>query len=669
MSDKKMNKYDNEHCNNKMTFEECELAILRGAVDKNDKNIKKQFIQSQDIKKLSIIIEKFLIKRKTICYGGSAINAILPKSAQIYDKEFDAPDYDFFVINGVESATELANDFFEAGYSEVEAKPGVHKLTYKIFVNFIPIADISQLNPDIFYHLWKDATTIGGIRYAPANYLRMGIYLELSRPEGFIERWEKIYKRLSLLDKYHPIKLLDVCKTIDFYTNLEETARTSHRHTLAKNHQPKSKVTGLIPNTYINEENIERPSSPDIQETNNQSLYVIIRDTLIDEEVVFFGGYASLLYQRYIIHTKHQGKLANPQPKRKRKTEPEIQTETESETQAETELETQPETERTLVLPSDIDKDVLLESKIEGGYMSKDSLEKEKDNQTIIKKFGHLKNVPDFDVLTETPEKTALVLREQLHASGFRQIHEIVHPPIDEIIPVCYEIKVGDKSVANIFGTVGCHNYNKITIRSREVKVATIDTIMSFYLAFYYTKRFYHIRERILCFAKFLFDLEHYNRLNQTGLLQRFSMNCVGKQNTLQDIRSIKTRKYEDLKYKKDSKEYQEWFFMYRPADNLAIVKHVQNKHHSTKELPHAKENPNIIMEEPEKEYKDKPNYIGHRRNKFQRNYKPGTKKRQYSFLKFYPKRKTMRREPRKKPTNPKIAYKRDPLVKQLFGK
>ena len=90
---------------------------------------------------------------------------------------------------------------------------------------------------------------------------------------------------------------------------------------------------------------------------------------------------------------------------------------------------------------------------------------------------------------------------------------------------------------------------------------------MSFYLAFYFSERFLHFRERILCMAKFLFDLEKHNRLKQHGLLKRFTMTCIGKQQTIESIRSEKTEKYKELKFVKNSKEYKKWFFNYRPAD------------------------------------------------------------------------------------------------------
>jgi hypothetical protein len=97
--------------------------------------------------------------------------------------------------------------------------------------------------------------------------------------------------------------------------------------------------------------------------------------------------------------------------------------------------------------------------------------------------------------------------------------------------------------------------------------VATIDTILSFYLAFLYANFHNYGNERLLCMASFLFEVEQKNRLEQRGLLKRFSMNCYGKQPTLEEIRSEKALKYKELKNDTKNKEYQNWFLKYVPRD------------------------------------------------------------------------------------------------------
>ena len=52
-------------CSNQMTFQECELAVLRHAVDENEKISGEKLASSDEIKKMIQIVEDFLIKKKT----------------------------------------------------------------------------------------------------------------------------------------------------------------------------------------------------------------------------------------------------------------------------------------------------------------------------------------------------------------------------------------------------------------------------------------------------------------------------------------------------------------------------------------------------------------------------------------------------------------------------
>lgn len=52
-------------------------------------------------------------------------------------------------------AKELADIYFKQGFSSVEAKAGVHYGTYKVFVNFFQIADITQIDSKLFSSLKK----------------------------------------------------------------------------------------------------------------------------------------------------------------------------------------------------------------------------------------------------------------------------------------------------------------------------------------------------------------------------------------------------------------------------------------------------------------------------------------------------------------------------------
>lgn len=436
----KTKKYTTKLCNNNMSYEDCELAILHNAIDET-KNIKgKKQVNNEDVQKMLQIVEKFIINKKLICYGGTAINNILPKYAQFYQKDVEIPDYDFFSSSALEDAKELANIYYKNGYKDVEAKAGVHKGTFKVFVNYIPIADITSLHIDLYKNLLTDSIKIAGIHYCPPNFLRMGMYLELSRPEGDVSRWEKVYKRLNLLNTHYPIK--DTCK--------------------------------------VNNNKID------------SKLYSLLCDTLINQDAIFFGGYAYNLYNKFY------------------------------------------------------------------------------DKKTI--------NNNSFDILTDDIDKMALIIEEQLHENKYTNFKKILHNPIGELIPQHIEFQIDKQSVLYIYKPIACHNYNKVKVDGKEIKIATVDTILSFYLAFIYSKdkpRF--DKNRLLCMSKFLFDLSEKHKVETNGVLKRFSINCIGTQPTLESIRSKKAEKFKELKHDKTSEEYEQWFLNYSPYklnDKTIINKH-----------------------------------------------------------------------------------------------
>jgi hypothetical protein len=438
-------KFNTPLCDNNMTFADCEIAILRQAVDETEELQGQKKVNSKEIQDMLQIVEDFIKRKKLVCYGGTAINNILPKYAQFYKRDIEIPDYDFFSANALDDAKELADIYYKAGYTDVEAKSGVHYGTFKVFVNFIPIADITYLHKQIYDAVSSNAIQIAGIKYAPADYLRMAMYLELSRPAGDVSRWEKVAKRLAILNKYYPMKLDKDCSTIDFSKKIK------------------------------------------MDTDDNERIHLLLRDCFIDNDAVFFGGYSTHLYSKYMSEQKQ----------------------------------------------------------------------------------NNVKKIPDFDIISEDPDKCALIVKERLQLENVKHIKIIKHDAIGEIIPRHVEIKIGTNSMAFIYQPIACHSYNEITIDHKTVKVATIDTILAFYLSFLYAKMPYYDKDRLLCIAIFLFQVEQQHRLSQNGILKRFSINCYGKQTTLEDIRSIKSDKYKELKNEKQSKEYNMWFLKYAPNDNV----------------------------------------------------------------------------------------------------
>tara|TARA_X000000368_G_scaffold281224_2_gene223159 strand:- start:1944 stop:3305 length:1362 start_codon:yes stop_codon:yes gene_type:complete len=448
-----------------ISFQDKELKILREAVDNANTVLGKKMIKSDNIKTLISILENFIRTNKCLCYGGTAINNILPEQDKFYNKNVEIPDYDFFSPNPVECSKKLADIFFKEGYTEIEAKAGIHNGTYKVFVNFIPLADITFLDKSLFNNLMKKSIKINGISYCPPDYLRMSMYLELSRPMGDVSRWEKVLKRLILLNKNYPLKGNN-CKNIDFLRNYEDSKEIA------------------------------------------DDIYKVVRKSIINQGLIFFGGYAASLYGKYM-------------PKRERK---------------------------------------------------------------------QLSTIPDFDILSDDAKSSAYIIKEQLIHEGFKNIIINKKLGINDIISEHYEVMIKNNNkidvLCYVYNTTSCHSYNVIYINGEKLKIATIDTMLSFYLIFIFINRPYYDLNRLLCMSEYLFKVQLRNRLEQKGLLRRFSINCYGKHHTLEDIRSDKAKKYKELRQKNlksGNKEYDRYFLRYIPS-NLSKTKQIKrNNYKKTK--------------------------------------------------------------------------------------
>ena len=89
------------------------------------------------------IVENFLRKSKRVCYGGQAINAHLPLSHKIYDATYSIPDYDFFTPSPENDIEQLSTLLKRGGFSDVSIREGMHEGTIKVYVDYIPVADMT----------------------------------------------------------------------------------------------------------------------------------------------------------------------------------------------------------------------------------------------------------------------------------------------------------------------------------------------------------------------------------------------------------------------------------------------------------------------------------------------------------------------------------------------
>tara|TARA_E500000331_G_scaffold344483_1_gene380798 strand:- start:6062 stop:7696 length:1635 start_codon:yes stop_codon:yes gene_type:complete len=446
-------------------FGDCELEILRNAVTKIEQKKGEEVTNTPEVKEIISIVENYIKDNKLVCYGGTAINNILPKRDQFYNFDIEMPDYDFFSSNAMQDAKKLADLYKKKGYDEVLATAGTHYGTFKVFVNFIPVADITQMSREVFDVVQKEAINVAQIKYTPPNFLRMLMYLEISRPGGDVSRWEKVQKRLNALNKNYPLKL-KACAS----KNLQASFKISKDKTI--------------------------------------KIHKCIRDAVTDNGFVFFGGYATYLYSRYM-------------------------------------------------------------------------------SDSIRNKFTREGSL--FDILAKDIHKAAIVIKERLMDKYIdsKNIKIIEHPPVGsitlQIVPEHIEIKVHNQTVCLIFKPVNCHSYNEIEVDKVKYKIATIDTMLSFFLSFIYSKRDYFNRDRIICMADFLYNVQQKNRLSQKGILKRFNIDCYGTGITKEDLRQEKSDAFQKLKSKQNTDEYDRWFLKYRPTGG--DIEDTEWKKFSEKEL------------------------------------------------------------------------------------
>ena len=427
-----------------MSVEEKELELLREAVEKSEKRMGYQIVQSDLNKTIITTLEDFIKSKKLICYGGTAINNLLPKKAQFYNKNYELPDYDVFSKNAVADAKELTDIFFKKGFENVETRTAMVFGTYRVYVNFYPVIDITMMDAHLYAMFLKKGEKKDGIHYSPVNFLRMELYKELSQPQGEIKRWEKVYKRLTILNKYFPI--LKNCRhqklnfTRDFKGN--------------KNH------------SYLKE--------------------ILLKN----EDVVFIGGYATNLYKKHSPRN------------------------------------------------------------------SDDAAEEEE--------------IPDFDILAVNAKKTAEDIKRKLSAKGITApINIVKKAQVWKIIPVHYEISIGKNIVCVVYETIACHSYNVVKEDGVQIKVAAIDTLLNFLLAFIFSETSYYDETRIMCMAEYLIQMQSKTKFNNKGLFKRFSVNCYGTQQSIESMRELKSEKFRILKNKKNSSEYQKYFLRYNPLEKL----------------------------------------------------------------------------------------------------
>lgn len=155
--------------------------------------------KNKKFEKLFSLMKKYFKKNKIIAYGGTAMDMHLPESNKIY-KPSDFPDYDCFSMNPKKDSENLAEIFSKANYRYIEIKYALHDGTYKLYVDFQAVCDLTKVTKDDHKILMNSVELIDELYVVSTRFLKSSAYLELAIPKSSLFRWNKTFERIKILE-------------------------------------------------------------------------------------------------------------------------------------------------------------------------------------------------------------------------------------------------------------------------------------------------------------------------------------------------------------------------------------------------------------------------------------------------------------------------------------
>tara|TARA_Y100000385_G_C13089942_1_gene638219 strand:- start:103 stop:1320 length:1218 start_codon:yes stop_codon:yes gene_type:complete len=162
--------------------------------EKNSKIVKKDYLNS-----VLDITKQYLIKENVVIYGGLAMNMYLDDKSKIYTDD-DIPDFDGYISNAQKIALKFAKQLKQNGYNYVLLKKAIHDNTFKLSWEFNDIADFTDIQTNDYKLLVNKSTRIDNFLVAPIELVKANAYIELCMPLSSMFRWNKVYKRVVVLE-------------------------------------------------------------------------------------------------------------------------------------------------------------------------------------------------------------------------------------------------------------------------------------------------------------------------------------------------------------------------------------------------------------------------------------------------------------------------------------
>ena len=193
------------------------------------------------------VIKGFLKKKKRIIYGGNAWNTLIcninPKDA--FYKPLDQKDIEFYTPEPVQDLVDLCNLLHDRKFKWVQGKSAQHEETYKLYMNFLNISDMSYMPRNIYQNM--PIKSIDGLMYTHPSWIFVDIFRQYNDPiTSFWRLKDKTFFRANTLFKNYPL---------DLHTGSQFKKCTGHmkyKEKLFKKLQSMDSIifTGSIPRSY-----------------------------------------------------------------------------------------------------------------------------------------------------------------------------------------------------------------------------------------------------------------------------------------------------------------------------------------------------------------------------------------------------------------------------------
>lgn len=141
-------------------------------------------------------------------------------------------------------------------------------------------------------------------------------------------------------------------------------------------------------------------------------------------------------------------------------------------------------------------------------------------------------------LLSENPTESATALKTAWEGLLGTELSLKSEKALGELLPAHTDIYWKNTHLGSVFETVACHGLYKVPLGSKQVRIASLDTLLNFYFAFYYAKM--HVGNfAIICLCQELVEIAAKVRAGKmkSWPFPLFAIECVGYQPTFAELK------------------------------------------------------------------------------------------------------------------------------------